>query len=131
MEAGALDEDTYSRFFVSIDRPISAVWLLCSPNSRRRLSSNALQAEFQALYLPSLVRTFLSNPIGAFDAIGPMLFHSYSSLVGRLGLTADGHRFVREHLEEAVELRGKALDLIVDWADRMDTMSSLSDVFHP
>ena len=88
------------------------------------------QAEFRALYLPSLLRTFFNTPIDTFDAISPHLFASIGSLVKVHVPSAAGHRFIREHPEEAVELRIKAMNLILDWSDRINTVSSLSSVHH-
>lgn len=87
------------------------------------------QAEFSALHLPSLLRTFLNNPITAFDAINPSFFDSYASLVGVHVPSLGSDRFIREHPAEAIQLRAKALSFILDWSDKVKIVSFLSKRF--
>lgn len=82
-----------------------------------------MQAEFRALYLPSFLRTLLNNPIDAFIAIDPILMHAYTTFA-KMHFPSEGiNRFLREHQTETVELRAKALSLIVDWSDRKKIVS--------
>lgn len=86
------------------------------------------QADLSALYLPSAIRTFLNNPIDAFDAVHPEFFKSFASLINVLLPSAAGYRFIREHPEETTELRAKTLSLILDWSDRKETVSYVSNL---
>ena len=81
------------------------------------------QAEFAALYLPSLLRTLLNNPIGVFDAIHPKFFESFLDLANTQVSSSASDRYLREHPTEAIELRAKALSLIVDWSERVMIVS--------
>ena len=81
------------------------------------------QAEFAALFLPSLLRTFFDNPIDAFEYIEDDMFYLCTTVVRMHVPTSASYRFLREHPTETVEFRAKTLGLIADWADRKQLVS--------
>lgn len=87
------------------------------------MAPSSPQAEFAALYLPSLLRTLFNNPIQAFEALGRNFVGTYTSVV-RVHVPSQAcSRFVREHPEEVIEVGVKALRLLIDYFDRMGSVS--------
>lgn len=88
-----------------------------------------LQAEFEALYAPSLFRTYFNNPIAAFEADVPSFYLGVTSLVRLHVLSAAAFRFFREHPKETTGFRAKTLGLIADWSHRTKLVSSVPSAY--
>lgn len=85
----------------------------------------------RALYLPSLVRTLLYNPIEAFEAIEPAFYEHYLTFVSMQIKSAAGYRLIREHPTEATEFRAKVLDHIINWSGEIKPVSIVSPFAAP
>jgi hypothetical protein len=82
--------------------------------------------EVNALFLPSLFRTFFNNPIAAFDAIHPKLFDLLARIVFHHTSSSFEARFVRHNTDEGFGFANQVLQRIMDCSDWIEDVSSVS-----